>query len=125
MNGHIIAVCENAVSCTRWRVKIYDCELVKITRIIAKNNELYNLLREIVKDDKRGMLVHLDQHAALFMSYTLIYIRAVIFTNHCQKKRTFVSFTVLYLTYIFLCFVLGDLTLISYLGKRFTFLKLF
>lgn len=46
-------------------MKIYDCELVKITRIIAKNNGLYNLLREIVKDDKRGMLVHLDQHAAL------------------------------------------------------------
>lgn len=64
-------------------MKIYDCELVKITRIIAKNNGLYNLLREIVKDDKRGMLVHLDQHAALFMSYTLIHIRIVIFTGQC------------------------------------------
>ena len=37
-----------------------------------KNNGLYNLLREIVKDDKRGTLVHLSQHAALFMSYTSI-----------------------------------------------------
>ena len=98
---------------------------MKIMQTIVKNNKLYNLSHEIVKYHKRGMLVHLDQHAALFMSYTLIHIRAVIFTNHCQKKRTFVSFTVLYLTYIFLCFVLGDLTLISYLGKRFTFLKLF
>lgn len=64
-------------------MKIYDCELMKTMQTTVKTMSYINLLHEIVKYHKSGMLVHLNQHAALFMSYTLIHIRIIIFTDQC------------------------------------------
>lgn len=50
-------------------MKIYDCELMKTMQTTVKTISYINLLHEIVKYHKRGMLVHLDQHAA-FVVYS-------------------------------------------------------
>ena len=62
----------------------YKCQWKSLPVRVNYYNSVYNnLLHEIVKYHKSGMLVHLNQHAALFMSYTLIHIRIIIFTDQC------------------------------------------
>ena len=59
---------------------------MKIMQTIVKNNKLYNLSHEIVKYHKRGMLVHLDQHAA-FVVYSYTNASGLLFLLTIARKR--------------------------------------